>query len=163
MANEKIEGAVRKLRAVMDAFDMKGTNRATMLNAINTIETLNTRPAAPVEGLVRYDISMFGNGIVEMGGGQYVRFDQAEAIIAAERAMRKTAEQRLAQSQDDLKQVRADNAALTARVKELSEALEEISKGETTTYDEDVGTDVSTWLDEEEMQSIARAALEVIP
>ncbi|WPM82758.1 hypothetical protein R5W60_16590 [Brucella pseudintermedia] len=48
MASEhahKIDGAVRKLRAVMEAFDMKGTNRATMLNAINTIETLRTRPA----------------------------------------------------------------------------------------------------------------------
>ena len=48
MASEqahKIDGAVRKLRAVMEAFDMKGTNRATMLNAINTIEALRTRPA----------------------------------------------------------------------------------------------------------------------
>lgn len=60
----------------------------------------NTRPAAPVEGLERYDISMFGNGAVEMGGGEYVRFDQAEAIIAAKDA---------------------DNAALTERVKELED------------------------------------------
>ncbi|WP_128094039.1 hypothetical protein [Brucella pituitosa] len=44
---------------------------------------------------------------------------QAEAIIAVERAMRKTAEQRLAQSQDDLKQVRADNAALTVEIERL--------------------------------------------
>ena len=61
------------------------------------------RPAAPVDGLERYDISMFGNGAVEMGGGEYVRYDQAVAIIAAKDA---------------------DNAALTARVKELSEALD---------------------------------------
>ncbi|MNE82064.1 hypothetical protein D3C80_1787570 [compost metagenome] len=51
---------------------------------------------------------------------------QAEDIIAAERAMRKTAEQRLAQSQEDLKQARADNAALTARVKAVPYHLSEI-------------------------------------
>ena len=90
MASEhghKIAGAVRKLRAVMEAFDMKGTNRATMLNAINTINALRTRPApaATDTGLVRYDLSIFGNGIVEMGGGAYVRADQAEELLAAER------------------------------------------------------------------------------
>lgn len=53
-----------------------------------TRHDLNTRPspAATDTGLVRYDLSMFGNGIVEMGGGAYVRFDQAEELLAAERA-----------------------------------------------------------------------------
>lgn len=49
---------------------------------------------------------------------------QAEEMLAAERAMRKTAEQRLAQSQDDLKQARYDNAAKDARIKELEAALD---------------------------------------
>jgi len=31
---------------------------------------------------------MFGNGIVEMGGGAYVRFDQAEELLAAKEAER---------------------------------------------------------------------------
>lgn len=40
-------------------------------------------PAATDTGLVRYDLSMFGNGIVEMGGGAYVRADQAEKLLVA--------------------------------------------------------------------------------
>ncbi|WP_340584025.1 hypothetical protein [Brucella pseudintermedia] len=50
-------------------------------------EQINTRPApaATDTGLVRYDLSIFGNGIVEMGGGAYVRADQAEELLAAER------------------------------------------------------------------------------
>lgn len=50
----------------------------------------NTRPtpAATDTGLVRYDLSMFGNGIVEMGGGAYVRADQAEELLAAKEAER---------------------------------------------------------------------------
>ena len=93
----------------------------------------NTRPAAPVEGLETICIahSWDGHGYqyIDSGSGsdwqtrhvgeELVPRSQAEAIIAAERSIRKTAEQRLAQSQDDLKQARADNAALTARVKEL--------------------------------------------
>ena len=94
-----------------------------------------TRPAAPVEGLetVAY-ISEYGvvvnstDYIKNKNCNPLVTRSQAEAIIAAERAMRKTAEGRLAQSQDDLKQSRANNAALTARVKELSEALEPFAK-----------------------------------
>ena len=88
----------------------------------------NTRPATPVEGLVRYDISMFGNGAVEMGGGEYVLFDQVDVIIAAERAkVRHWQEQYTemhSQFIDLAKSAEADNAALTARVKELGGELE---------------------------------------
>lgn len=48
---------------------------------------------------------------------------------------------------------------LRAENEKLREALEKIDKGETTAYDEDVGTDVAVWMDEEEMQIIAREAL----
>lgn len=90
-----------------------------------------TRPAAPVAGLetVGYQYRLrSGDWCRSLSAYPYATMEnsralvdqsQAKAIIAAERSMRKTAEQRLAQSQDDLKQARADNAALTARVKEL--------------------------------------------
>ncbi|KAB0573419.1 hypothetical protein [Brucella pituitosa] len=77
-----------------------------------------TRPTAPVEGLERYGQN-WHDEMEPKNEGDYVLFSQAEAIIAVERAMRKTAEQRLAQSQDDLKQVRADNAALTVEIERL--------------------------------------------
>jgi len=38
-------------------------------------------------------------------------------------------------------------------------ALEKIAKAETTVFDEDLQRDVSQWLDDEEMSSIARSAL----
>ncbi|MBC2887234.1 hypothetical protein H7Q97_17785 [Ochrobactrum sp. CM-21-5] len=95
-------------------------------------------PAATDTGLVRYDLSIFGNGIVEMGGGAYVRADQAKELLAAERAKTErwykkamdagvithsdgTTSHPMRKERDDLK---ADNAALTARVKELSETLD---------------------------------------
>lgn len=56
---------------------------------------------------------------------QMARAEKAEAELAAERAMRKTAEQRLAQSQDDLKQARTDNAAQAARIKAETELRED--------------------------------------
>lgn len=59
-------------------------------------------PAATDTGLVRYDLSMFGNGIVEMGGGAYVRADQAEELLAAERARYVEASQR-ATNEESLK------------------------------------------------------------
>ena len=92
---------------------------------------LNTRPAAPVEGLetARREYRWGGDKnwkaygpiftVPDMEVRELVTRPQAEAIITAERKMRKTAEQRLAQSQDDLKQARSDNASLTGRVKEL--------------------------------------------
>ncbi|WP_408914038.1 hypothetical protein [Brucella pseudogrignonensis] len=54
------------------------------------LEASDTRPAAPVDGLERYGEDWDeGTGklmIVELSCGEYVRFDQAEAVIAAERA-----------------------------------------------------------------------------
>lgn len=92
-----------------------------------------TRPAAPVEGLERYDISMFGNGIVEMGGGQYVRFDQAEAIIAAERVensvLRKEVDRLQTKAMvavDVTRDLEANNAALTAKFKKITDALSNV-------------------------------------
>ena len=132
----------------------------------------NTRPAptATDTGLVRYDLSMFGNGIVEMGGGAYVRADQAVELLAAERAEKEElrraimgeepdpdlqhgnflemaatlhlacdgarkraeyAEQRLGQSEAELKQARADNAAKDAAIAELVHDLNRIKDHET--------------------------------
>ena len=169
MASEhahKIAGAVRKLRAVMEAFDMKGTNRATMLNAINTINALNTRPApAAIDaglgcqtcngtgnegrglicrdcdetpsstGLVRYrlddrpnhdyDGNAYSDPIMAPHQqGEYVLRSQAEELLAAERAEKdhfaNLAEQRF----EEIRSLKADNAAQAARIKELEQALE---------------------------------------
>nr|WP_278374557.1 hypothetical protein [Brucella anthropi] len=89
---------------------------------------LNTlpAPAATDTGLVRYDLSMFGNGIVEMGGGAYVRADQAEKLLAAERAEK----ERLADDYQAIREqlhrgwqeccaLKDDNAAQAARIKDL--------------------------------------------
>lgn len=43
----------------------------------------NLKVVPDMPELVRYDISMFGNGAVEMWDGEYVRYDQAAEIIAA--------------------------------------------------------------------------------
>lgn len=92
----------------------------------------NTHRAAPVEGLetVARQFRWGGDERWRPFGPifddeprevrELVTRSQAETIIASERTMRKTADQRLAQSQDDLKQARDDNAALTALVKELT-------------------------------------------
>jgi len=180
MASEhahKIDGAVRKLRAVMEAFDMKGTNRATMLNAINTINALRTRPApaATVTGLVTVaqayvnedgeceEIAWIEGLFPHPECIQLVTRSQAEELLAAERAEKEElrraimgeepdpdlqhgnflemaatlhracdgarkraeyAEQRLGQSEAELKQARADNAAKETRIKELEEEVE---------------------------------------
>lgn len=78
----------------------------------------NTRPA-PVEGFERYDISMFGNGAVEMGGGEYVRYDQAEAIIAVKDEKINLAETSAIEMHQELNKLEANNAALTARIRRL--------------------------------------------
>ena len=44
-------------------------------------------------------------------------------------------------------------------IDDLVEALEKISAGETEAWDEGEGRFVQTWMDEDEMQEIARAAL----
>lgn len=87
--------------------------------ALNGRPHWNTRPAAPVEGLVRYDISMFGNGAVEMGGGEYVRFEQAVAIIGALQSDVTGSVSITEHLTQRAERAEADNAALTARVKEL--------------------------------------------
>jgi len=112
-------------------------------------------PATTDTGLVRYDLSIFGNGIVEMGGGAYVRADQAEELLAAERA-RAAEKERLRFEGDldkwmkiigagitgyqpeayalmdfaceELVKLRADNAAQAARIKELEAERSEWSE-----------------------------------
>ena len=103
------------------------------------IAAWNTRPApaATDTGLVRYDLSMFGNGIVEMGGGAYVRADRAQELLAAERVRYVEASQR-ATNEESLKDTmrrgllrwkeraeksEADNAAKDAEIVGLREAL----------------------------------------
>ncbi|ALJ98261.1 hypothetical protein BiPBO1_47 [Brucella phage BiPBO1] len=148
MASEhahKIDGAVRKLRAVMEAFDMKGTNRATMLNAINTIEALRTRPApaATDTGLVtvawQRHSSFYadGWGPVDAGHAQklaaagepvreLVTRSQAEELLAAERAEKEEWKGRATDRGLEAEKwfrlygdLKADNAAQAARIKEL--------------------------------------------
>ncbi|MBX8825282.1 hypothetical protein [Ochrobactrum sp. SFR4] len=45
--------------------------------------TRATPSADPLAGVVRYGISMFGNGAVEMGEGEYVLHSEAAKIVAA--------------------------------------------------------------------------------
>lgn len=143
MASErahKIDGAVRKLRAVMEAFDMKGTNRATMLNAINTINALNTRPApaATDTGLasvgevstVRESIAAFAGHMLSRQlkpGDLLCLQSQAEELLAAERAEKEewrqcyhTTHERLLEADQNIHDLKADNAAKDAQIKELN-------------------------------------------
>jgi len=143
MASEhahKIDGAVRKLRAVMEAFDMKGTNRATMLNAINTINALRTRPApaATVTGLVTVaqayvnedgeceEIAWIEGLFPHPECIQLVTRSQAEELLAAERAKTErladdyqAIREQLHRGWRECKDLKADNAAKDARIKEL--------------------------------------------
>lgn len=84
--------------------------------------------AVPVEGLERYDYGYIGPDgfILPNKDGQYVRFDQVEAIIAAKDAR---IEELLATDlskleefnclKEQINELEANNEALTARVKEL--------------------------------------------
>lgn len=153
--NKDMENTFNQMAELGGSDERLGTNTTPIINA--PILPKNTRPAAPVEGLERYDISMFGNGAVEMGGGEYVRYDQAVAIIAAkdvaltkeeadhtrsleERDRYHDIADKLAQAIADRYQadigehsnindpwknaldlIEADNAALTARVKEAEQ------------------------------------------
>lgn len=134
MASErthKIDGAVRKLRAVMDAFNMKGTNRATMLNAINTIETLRTRPAPAATDA---GLETIGYGYMnslgeleyahatssEMRTEALCRRSQAEEQLAAERAR---AEGQWAGWVKEIAERKADNAAKDAQITEYEAGL----------------------------------------
>ncbi|CAN7519760.1 hypothetical protein [Brucella pseudogrignonensis] len=71
-----------------------------------------TRPAAPVEGL---------RNVGHIDQEYLVYRSQAEAIIAAERAHKKIWMEKAAIEAERVSKLEADNAALTARVKELSE------------------------------------------
>ncbi len=111
---------------------------ADMAKAI--IEDRNTRPAAPVEGLERYDLedqSQFNEGCYMRPDetGEYVRYEKAEAIIAAERAAKEKADKRvefllkqISRAADERKAIEADNAALTARVARDDAAFQELIK-----------------------------------
>ncbi len=92
--------------------------------AQSAIDRWNTRPApaATDTGLERYDMSMFGNGIVEMGGGAYVRFDQADELLAAERAEKGKLEAAWLEAEGKISDLKSDNAAKDARIKEWEKA-----------------------------------------
>ncbi|WLF95713.1 hypothetical protein Q5698_08520 [Brucella intermedia] len=135
MASEhahKIDGAVRKLRAVMEAFDMKGTNRATMLHAINTINALRTRPApaATDTGLVTVGTAakfgqmtraVFNAATVPVGSAVCLR-SQAEELLAAVRARSVYWAGQCGELCSKVEDLKADNAALTAKL-ETANAL----------------------------------------
>ena len=109
---------------------------ADMAKAI--IEDRNTRPAAPVVGLERFYPT--GEDVIDHDGdfagvrvvmersdkGAYVRFDQAEAIIAAEREGKRFWQNEYTQKSKLLLQAEADNAALTARVRRITDALSNV-------------------------------------
>ncbi|MGC0052692.1 hypothetical protein ACNSPG_06450 [Brucella pituitosa] len=83
-----------------------------------------TRPAAPVEVLDRYNLNASFDGpgdafcaAVKSKKGVFVRFDQAKAIIAAEREAQQRLLDIIEEANTDKSALDADNAALTARVK----------------------------------------------
>ena len=83
----------------------------------------NTRPAAPVEGFRRLSL-VRGGGLEDNKNGDYVRFDQAEAIIAARDETIRRQDIALRGALLEVERLKADNAALTARVKELSDLID---------------------------------------
>ncbi|WP_407976142.1 Lar family restriction alleviation protein [Brucella pseudogrignonensis] len=101
----------------------------------------NTRPAAPVEGFRRLSL-VRGGGLEDNKDGDYVRYDQAESIIAAERAERDATHELLTAAVNDyntaieqrnmtiadLGRLEAENAALTARVEEWEKADRLVAK-----------------------------------
>lgn len=87
----------------------------------------NTRPAAPVEGFRRLSL-VRGGGLEDSKDGDYVRFDQAEALIAAKDARIEDLEQGRAEFADHYIK---ENETLTARVEGLeTERDEAIRRGE---------------------------------
>ena len=89
----------------------------------------NTRPAAPVEGLETLSVEMLRDYAFMKADpdGDYVTRSQAEAIIAAERAKVQHWQEQYTEMHsqfiDLAKSAEADNAALTARVKELEQVV----------------------------------------
>lgn len=88
----------------------------------------NTSPAAPVDGLESYEYGFPSMTKVSRGGDWCLR-SQAEAIIAAERAKVQHWQEQYTEMHsqfiDLAKSAEADNAALTARVKELTTVLDQ--------------------------------------
>jgi len=104
---------------------------ADMAKAI--IEDRNTRPAAPVEGLERYDLedqSQFNEGCYMRPDetGEYVRYEKAEAIIAAKDVLLHISKQWAQDQENRANRLQADNAALTARVARDDAAFQELIK-----------------------------------
>lgn len=87
----------------------------------------DTRPAAPVEGLVRYESTGTTMVLEEHKNGEYVLFSQAEAIIAAKEQERNDSSKAWRDAFDSMHRramdAEADNAALTARVKHFEDAI----------------------------------------
>lgn len=91
------------------------------------IQSPFTRPAAPVEGLDRYNLNASFDGpgdafcaAVKSKKGVFVRFDQAEAIIAAKDAEIARLRDILDITERNELREAENNAALTARVKGLA-------------------------------------------
>lgn len=90
-------------------------------------------PAAPVEGLETFSVEMMRDYAFMKADpdGDYVTRSQAEDIIAAERNRAEDAERDANEQSNVIIKLEADNAALTARVKELEgERDEAIRRGE---------------------------------
>jgi len=106
-------------------YDNHGAMVATMKThkAKEIVDRMNTRPATPVEGLDSYEYGFPSMTKVERGGDWCDR-SQAEAIIAVERAQSVRWAASCGELFSEVETLKADNAALTARVKELAEALE---------------------------------------
>ncbi|MFS2326647.1 hypothetical protein U2P60_14725 [Brucella sp. H1_1004] len=107
-------------------------DRKSLMDAHNA--ALNTRPDAPVDGLERFSLAAWSeepthHSYIETDPvGEYVRFDQAEAIIAVERAKADEYYGEAVVSYDRklrVSELEADNAALTARVKEREQQRDE--------------------------------------
>lgn len=92
----------------------------------------NTRPmpAATDTGLVRLSL-VRGGGLEPNQNGDYVSFDQAEELLAAERAEKRIWMEKAAIEAERVERLEADNAALAARIKELEEYFAKCISNET--------------------------------
>ncbi|MEN5106696.1 hypothetical protein [Brucella anthropi] len=98
------------------------------------IAAWNTRPApaATDTGLVRYSLTTWSeeprhySHIEADPTGEYVRFDQAEELLAAERAEKRIWMEKAAIEAERVERLEADNAALAARIKELEASRNEM-------------------------------------
>ena len=117
------------LKRAMEAFNaMTPEQQVIMLEETRKSFAENnvalSRPAAPVEGLERYDLDyhdICGEAafIGRDYDGQYVRFDQAEAIIAALKSDVAGSSSVIEHLTQRAEKAETDNAALTARIEFL--------------------------------------------